>query len=132
MRLKIALLLCLLPLVGIAVPACQSRSPEPSAQEAGEAGSLAKPDKDTYTAGETVTVTYTGLPGNDQDWISVTPASEADDIYGEWFYTGGAKEGTYTFNGLEPGVYEVRVYFNWPDGGFEVKDRYSFAVEAAE
>jgi hypothetical protein len=130
MRLKIGFLLLLLPLVLVGTPACQQSATEPASEETANAAPLAQSDKDTYTEGETVTVTYSNLPGNEQDWISVTAAAEPDDTYGEWFYTQGATEGTYTFNELEPGEYEVRVYFNWPDGDFEVQDRYSFTVEA--
>jgi hypothetical protein len=133
MRVKTGLLLLLLPLFLLAAPACQQASTDPVSEEAVEPGSLAKPDQDTYTEGDAVTVTYSNLPGNDQDWISVIPASEPDDTYGsEWFYTGGETEGTYTFEGLAPGEYEVRVYFNWPEGDYEVQDRYSFTIEAAE
>ncbi len=78
--------------------------------------------------GETVIVTYQNLPGNSQDWISVTSASKPDNQYGKWTYTKGNKNGTFQVSGLAPGQYQARLYFNWPSGQFNVQGRYSFEV----
>ncbi len=51
-----------------------------------------------------------------------------DDNYGQWFYTGGRKNGSNSFNNPGAGNYEVRVYFNCPDGGNKVMSRYPFTV----
>jgi hypothetical protein len=59
----------------------------------------------------------------------VVQATASGSTKGEWFYTGGMKSGSYTFGGLQPGRYEVRVYFDWPDGGYKVKASYGFTVE---
>jgi len=91
-------------------------------------GLLAWTDAAAYAAGETVVVHYRGLPGNPQDWITVVRADESDDRYGAWLYTEGAASGTATFDGLDAGTYEVRVYLDWPAGGFDVVSRYPFTV----
>ncbi|MBK8481230.1 MAG: hypothetical protein IPL40_08645 [Proteobacteria bacterium] len=87
----------------------------------------------TYQVGEAVEVDFSGLPGNATDWITIVPASAADDTYGEYFYSDGAVQGTFTFAGLtDAGEYEVRAYFNWYDGGgggYTVWARYRFTVK---
>ncbi|MEO1069624.1 MAG: hypothetical protein AAFW95_10975 [Cyanobacteria bacterium J06638_6] len=92
---------------------------------------LAAPTQMTYAPGDAITVEFAGLPGNAQDWITVVEANAPDDTYGEWFYTGGQRSGTYTFDGLEPGTYEVRTYFDWPEGSYVVRSRSRFAVGTA-
>ncbi|MCK4911622.1 MAG: hypothetical protein KAR83_08255 [Thermodesulfovibrionales bacterium] len=87
--------------------------------------------KDAYAPGEPVTVNYHGMPGNEQDWVTVAGALASEDSYGEYFYTGGVTEGTMQFRGLEPGQYEVRAFHDWPNGGYEIRARYHFIVEAA-
>ena len=83
-----------------------------------------------YGQREEIVVHYAGLPGNRQDWITVVPASYADSNYAQWSYTDAARSGTKVFLGLEPGEYEVRVFFNWPDGGYTVQSRYPFVVRS--
>ncbi|NIM06119.1 MAG: hypothetical protein GTN65_11025, partial [Armatimonadetes bacterium] len=68
--------------------------------------------KRTYAAGEPVDIEFSGLPGNSQDWITVVPVTTPENVQGEFFTTSGVKSGIYTFGGLEPGSYEVRVYFD--------------------
>lgn len=83
-----------------------------------------------YGPQDEIVVHYLGLPGNQQDWITVVPASYGDSTYAQWSYTNGARSGTKVFSALEPGDYEVRVFFNWPDGGYTVQSRYPFVVRA--
>jgi hypothetical protein len=104
--------------------AVESDSPEQQTS-----GVKVKTLKRTYAVGEPVIVEFSGLPGYSQDWITVVPATASESTQGEWFYTGGMKSGNYTFSGLVPGSYEVRVYFDWPDGGYNVKQRYGFTVK---
>lgn len=91
----------------------------------------ADPSKTLYAAGEVVTIAYDGLPGNAQDWISVVPAGTADDqfVNGQWSYTNGQTSGTYDVPGLRAGDYEVRVYFDYPNGGYTVQYRSYFTVQ---
>lgn len=83
---------------------------------------IALPD-DTFVTREPVPITLTGLPGNAQDWLTLVAAKKSDDSFGVWEYTKGATEGTWTFTAPRPGDYEVRVYFDYPAGGFTVQAR---------
>ncbi len=120
-----------------APPLAQPPTPPPASEPPAAAatpglpphpGLLAWTDATDYAAGETVVVHYRGLPGNPQDWITVVHADESDDRYGAWLYTEGATSGTATFDDLAPATYEVRVYLDWPAGGYEVVSRYPFTV----
>lgn len=86
-------------------------------------------DRNTYSSGEGITVTWSGLPGNSKDWITIVAAGSSDSTYGEWFYTDGRRSGSHTFAAQEPGDYEIRVYFNWPDGGYIVQKRIKIKVK---
>lgn len=82
-----------------------------------------------YTRYEQITVKYSGMPGSQQDWITLVSASEPDTTYGEWFYTRGQRSGIYTFKPVEPGDYEIRFYFDWPNGGYIVQKRIRIKVK---
>ena len=86
-------------------------------------------DKTVYSSGEIVTVTYSGMPGNAHDWITLVDASRPDNQYGQWFYTQGKRSGTYSFGRVKPGLYEVRAYYNWPAGGYIVQNRIRITVK---
>jgi TolB-like protein len=85
--------------------------------------------KTRYKAGEEIVIKYSGLPGNEHDWITLVPADQTDDTYGEWFYTDGEESGSHSFAGVSAGDYEVRVYFDWPAGGYEVQKRIKVTVK---
>ena len=89
---------------------------------------LARTQKQVYRPGEPIVVEFAGLPGNATDWITIVSPSVSDDTYNEWHYTEGRQSGYLTFEGLPVGEYEVRVYFNWSEGGYIVRDRYRFSV----
>lgn len=99
----------------------QGRDVSPGSQGLG-------PQKATYPENEPIKVKYANLPGNQQDWITVVKASDSEKTYGEWFYTEGKTSGSHTFKGLPAGSYEMRVYYNWPEGDFVVQQRYPFTV----
>lgn len=86
-------------------------------------------DRNTYTSGQGITVKWSGLPGNSHDWITLVPVGTSDSTYGEWFYTEGRRSGSHTFSAQIPGDYEIRVYFNWPDGGYVVQKRIKIKVK---
>ncbi len=90
---------------------------------------IIKPDKTIYSRTEQVTISYSGLPGNQNDWVTLTKASLPDTTYGDWFYTYGQKSGSYTFKVAEPGDYEVRIYYDWPNGGYNVQKRIKIKVK---
>lgn len=88
-------------------------------------------EKDTFRIGERIQVRWHGLPGNRQDWITVVPAASADESWADhpWWYTDGDRDGTRTIiMPLAAGRYEVRVFFDWPKGGFAVRSRLEFTV----
>lgn len=66
----------------------------------------------TYTVGSSVVVTYSGLPGNALDWISIAPVGSSATTSVGYQFTGGATSGTATFTGIAAGTYEARAYVN--------------------
>ncbi|WP_169336363.1 hypothetical protein [Alkalispirochaeta alkalica] len=82
----------------------------------------------SYKPGEQIKVFFKDLPGYKQDWITLINKDAPTNQYGQWFYTEGQRSGSHTFSGLSAGVYEVRLYFNWPDGQFHVQDRLEIVV----
>jgi hypothetical protein len=85
-------------------------------------------DRTTYSSDDPITVSYSGLPGNKNDWITLVLASRPDTTYGKWVYTEGKKSGMHTFTPVSPGVYEARLYFDWPQGGYVVHGRVKITV----
>lgn len=80
-------------------------------------------DKALHQRGEAITFSVSGLPGNNTDWVTLVPKNTAPEEWGSnWFYTQGVAEGDWSFWAPNaPGTYEIRVFFNYPDGGFEVQ-----------
>jgi TolB-like protein len=85
--------------------------------------------KTRYTTAEQIVVIFAGLPGNERDWITLVDASKSDDVYGEYFYTDSQATGSCIFSPVTAGDYEVRAYFNWPDGGYVVQKRLKITVK---
>ena len=117
---------------GATVPAAPDPVPPEAASPAAapREGVLAWTSSPHYAPGEPIVVHFTGLPGSAGDWITVIAADEPDDTYRAWSYTGGVTSGQLSFDALAPGDYEVRVYFDWPAGGYTVRSRYVFTVGA--
>jgi hypothetical protein len=69
-------------------------------------------DKPTYGSGQTVTVSYTNMPGNMLDYIAVSTAGSPPSSTVQRFYTNGQTNGTQQFSGLAAGNYEARAYLN--------------------
>jgi hypothetical protein len=76
-----------------------------------------------------VTLGWHDTPGNPYDWISAQPAGTPDDKYsaGYWNYTEGEVTGSRE-RSFDPGNYELRIYFDYPKGGYVVRDRLPFSV----
>ncbi len=65
------------------------------------------------TPGDEITVTYSGAPGFDLDWIAIYEVGDPNEWYGEWYYLYGEQSGTLTFTAPEePGDYEFRLFEN--------------------
>ncbi len=84
--------------------------------------------KTRFKTTEPVVIIFSGMPGNENDWITLVKADTPDDTYGEWFYTGGEESGSYSFAAVEAGEYEIRIYFDWPAGGYTVQQRLKITV----
>lgn len=51
----------------------------------------------------------TGITTSKRDWIGIFKVGDANENYGQWFYTNGEKKGTLTFrSSIAPGEYEFR------------------------
>lgn len=62
--------------------------------------------------GKPVTIRFAGLPGNDTDMITVAEASMGPGEYKRYAYTKGKAGGTVTLAPvMQPGAYEIRLYF---------------------
>jgi len=86
-------------------------------------------EKTVYGRGEKISVTVSGLQGSETDWITLVKADDPVDTYGQWFYTKGKKAETFVFSGVVPGEYEIRVYYDWPAGGYEVQQQIKILVQ---
>ncbi len=70
-------------------------------------------DASSYTTGQTVTVSWTGLPGNQRDWIAIAPNGSSDQTVTQYVYTAGAAAGSFSFQGtLGAGSYVARAFLN--------------------
>jgi hypothetical protein len=70
-------------------------------------------DTTNYAVDQAINVTWSGLPGAQQDWIALSKFGSADTSFVSWVYTNGATDGTYSFAGPPlGGDYEVRAYSN--------------------
>lgn len=99
---------------------------EPITQPAKATAMLAL-KKEVFDARRPVEVGWHDSPGRAGDWITVVPKGTPPEKWGPWRFT-GRKAGTFRVGHLEPGQYEARLYFDWPAGGFEIRDRISFSV----
>ena len=71
--------------------------------------------------GDEIILTFQGAPGSLQDWATLVPVEAANELYGEWYFLGGEREGKLWFRAPEKeGNYEFRLFADWPAGGYEV------------
>ena len=105
-----------------------------SPEEGADAGLINKPKvrlaSRTFAPGQPIEVRVTGFPGNSQDWVAIAKAGSPDSTYKDYDYTGGVNEGTWTYTMNEPGEYEIRIYLNWPTGGYNPLLREKISVTA--
>lgn len=79
--------------------------------------------KKVYSPGEEVVIKYSDFPGNNADWISVVPEGTPDNQYveGSWSYLEGNTDGEFSVNIDKPGKYEIKGYFDWPKGEYNLR-----------
>ncbi len=86
--------------------------------------------KAVYSSREKVIVYFQGLPGNRYDLITIVPESNPDTLVDIKKFTRRLKRGSFNFGTFKPGLYQVRVYFNWnEDTDSDVQVRRSFMVK---
>src|SRR6185295_9353802 len=69
-------------------------------------------DPTRYAPGATITATYSGLPGNADDWIALASAGSPNTTYLAYVFTGGQTSGTTTFTAPAAGSYVARSFPN--------------------
>jgi len=78
---------------------------------AGKATVSASPS--TAAPGGTITISYSGAPGNARDWIGIYKTSANDRTWIGWKYLEGNRAGTLTFNAPgDTGSYNFRMFEN--------------------
>ncbi len=65
----------------------------------------------TYGVGNTIAVTYNGLPGNPTDWIAIAVQGSPLTSFATYVYAAGSS-GTLTFTAPSVGTYEIRAFSN--------------------
>jgi hypothetical protein len=77
-------------------------------------GATLMTDAASYTISQNIAVSWTGLPGNANDWIALAPQGSADTSVIRYVYTGGQTSGTTTFTGglSTAGPYVARAFIN--------------------
>jgi hypothetical protein len=86
-------------------------------------------ERTVFQQGDAINVSFFGMPGNSQDWLTAVPSGSSNEEWGSWQYTGGKKTGAFTLPELEPGTYELRAYYDYPAGGYLIQDRLTFTVK---
>jgi hypothetical protein len=87
---------------------------------------------DSVVANKPFEVAWVNTPGNQQDWITLVPVGTPDNRWGQWTYLKNRTAGSYKFSAPKSGDYEVRLYYDWPAGGFEVIERLRVSVSGPE
>src|SRR5678810_712705 len=74
-------------------------------------GATVSTDQSTYAPGNTITVTYAGLPGNAGDWIALAAAGSDNTSYVDYAYATGAS-GTALFTAPANGSFVARAFLH--------------------
>ncbi|QFP76822.1 hypothetical protein [Deinococcus sp. AJ005] len=79
-------------------------------------------------AGKSFPVHVSGFAGDPGDWVTVVPVGTPDKLYDQYFYANSKREMDFTFTPLDPGQYEVKVFFDKPNFQNIVQARRTFTV----
>lgn len=98
----------------------EKREPEKTLEKVETEKSTLIASPSSVRPGDLITVKFSGVPGNPQDWIALYPAEAPGERYGEWYFLEGKTEGELSFTAPEKeGDYEFRLFADWPEGGYE-------------
>ena len=95
-------------------PSPETSSPVVEITEPSKAGVSITASPTTVSSGQTITVTFSGAPGNQKDFIAMYKVGVANgQPYVSYKYLNGQKSGTLTFVAPQtPGDYEFRMFQN--------------------
>ena len=84
-------------------------------------------NKAIYLNNEEVIINFQNMSGDSEDWIALYPkeSSTAWENVMDWKFTEGDKNGSFSFEGLEVGLYEARAFF---ENSFISEQNISFSV----
>jgi len=83
-------------------------------------------EKDIYSSTEKISVNLTGMSGNANDWIAIYPLDSSTDWGNVLQWKWASANGTFVFDKLPLGNYEVRVFLN---NSFTIQASDTFSVE---
>lgn len=87
-------------------------------------------EKQVYTVGEPIQIKYSGMPAQYSDFIVLVDALKAEDDFSSYSSINTKTDGTYTFDSLPPGNYEIRAYYNYRPGNYyKLIGRRSIAIK---
>ncbi len=79
------------------------------------------PTQPTFQPDVGVEVQFSGLPASGQDWLAISGKGQGPKQYFDIvMLKNRPHDGVHKFKPLPEGEYEVRLYTNWPDGGYEI------------
>lgn len=88
-----------------------------------------EPAKTVFATKEPIEVRFSGMSGEQRDWMGIARADAPIEQYGEWCYFDGKASGTYQFTrALPPGQYEVRAFDPGAARPTNLKARATFEV----
>jgi hypothetical protein len=90
-------------------------------------GSVLSTNKASYTPGESVIVSFQGIPAKPNNWVSIAAAGSSPMTYVAYRYVTTAS-GSETFANLPAGNYEARIYLN---DSYVIHAQSAFTIAAA-
>jgi len=111
-------------------PPNDPQSPAPSVTLAAEPS--VAPTQPSFKPGQAIEVSFADLPAEGQDWLAISATNHTSEQYYELvMLEGKPSDGTHTFKSLPEGEYEVRLYLNWPDGGYDIAASSRIVISSA-
>ena len=86
-----------------------------------------------YGFDEPVVVEVWGLDAPKQNWVAIVPWDLPPERYVDdpewWRFTTGIADGKLEFRPRQPGVFEARLFLDWPDGGTVIRSKAKFVID---